>query len=1279
MRNWNEGQAQAINARCANLLVSASAGTGKTAVMVERLIKRLTDRQDPLEMDRFLMVTFTNAAAQEMRQRISRRLEGLIRENPGDRWLKRQQLLLGRAAISTLHAFCLELIRQNYQQLELDPQSRVLNQAEQILLKQQVLEELLEAGYAAGEADFLSLSAAFGGEKNDRPLRELILAVYEFAASQPRPLAWLEKCSAVYRTLSQEKTSWESCLPFLPLLYSRTRESLGDLGESLRSGAERCRGFSALQGYQNRLEEEGQALQALAEAPDWDDLIRLLTEEGEVFGRLPGLSAKPKKEEGPQEFEDRLALQARLKELREQVRKSYRQLREPLLGEYTQQMIRELGAMAPAMEGLAAAARDFTLAYDEAKREKAAIDFADIEHQALLLLRDSQGELTPLAESLRSRYLEILVDEYQDINPAQEEILQAVAGESFFMVGDVKQSIYGFRQAAPELFLEKFRAFTHTPKGDLIQTDSRTPGGPEKQKGEDLRQGIVIMLEENYRSSQRILEGINGLFDRIMVPEISGLDYRQEGRFTCGSPRPEAVLPKSLPQRGRGPLELHLIAKKSDRSEATLLSGQEDFLEEAADPEEEDPEALQLEALFTAKRIEELMEEEIWDDKVKLLRPLAYRDIVILLPAMANVADVFSQALQSRNIPVFADMGSGYFGAQEVQTAVSFLKVVDNPRQDIPLAALLLSPLYGFTAAELAEIRLAKKSGNLYESLVLFAWENRGVLGRRVRDWLKSLRQYRRLSREDSMEHLLLKFYQDTRFPTLAAAMAGGRQRQANLQALVQRARQFEESNMKGLYQFIRYLEALEKSGTDLSAAAVIGENEDVVRLMSIHKSKGLEFPVVFLATCGRRFNQRDTHQDVLLHRGLGLASVVLEPKKRVKYPGAYHLAVSGGLKRERLAEAQRLLYVALTRARERLILVAAPQNARERLELWEKEGLPAGSQWIFRAGSFLDWLGPGIVGAGPGRQGPGGSPWVCRLWYPEELCPRLEPAASRQALWRTLVKEGGGVAEDEYPELDRILSWQYPYQGAGGAPAKLSVTQARGRLYPEEDAEAARAGWLELLDRQDCDPPAFIAGDTAKTGLIRGTALHKLLSRIKPAEVMAALQAEGAGPGAGTKKKSFRGPALIYLEKLAAQLTASRFLSPQEASLLEFEPLLRYLESPLFARAALADAKGLCRREVSFAVTVPAGRLYPDLGPAKDDPVMIQGAIDLFFQEEESLVLVDYKTDRVRPGEEIKLLRDYRGQLKLYAEALEKLTGKPARELLIYSLALAKAIPVTD
>ena len=1256
MRNWNSGQKQAISARRSRLLVSASAGTGKTAVLVERLLGRLTDREDPLEMDRFLMVTFTNAAAQEMRQRIHQRLDQLLAEAKGEAklWARRQQLLLGRASISTLHAFCLELIRQNYQLLKLDPQSKILNEAEQILLKQQVLEELLEERYAAGEPDFLSLAAAFGGEKNDRPLRELILRVYEFAISQPRPLAWLSGAAGIYKNR-------EGTLPFLSALYGDLGKALKELGDRLAAAAKGCRSFEALKGYESRLAAEGAALTELGKAEDWDCLVQGLEKAGELFGRLPGVAAKPKKEEAPTEFEERLRVQAWSKEVRDQVKKAYKELREPLLGENIRRIREELALMAPAMTGLAAVTQDFILAYAKAKEERAAMDFADIEHQALLLLTDGQGRPTELAKTLQERYLEVLVDEYQDINPVQEEILQAIAGQSFFMVGDVKQSIYGFRQAAPELFLQKYHTFREKEEAwSLLKAQGRLTSREEREEPEEQ----AILLEENYRSSQVILEGINGLFDRLMQPELGGVDYRREGRFLCGSPRKAGALPFCRPDLGYGPLELHLIETKPEGPGET---GAE---------EGEDPAALELEALFLAKRIRDLLKEEIWDEKAKLLRPVTYRDIAVLLPAMANVAEVFTETLQSRDIPVFADMGSGYFGAQEVETAVSFLKVVDNPRQDIPLAALLLSPVYGFTAAELAEIRLVKRSCRLYEALVLFGKKGRGSLGRRVRNWLRGLRQYRSLARRDSMEHLLLRFYQDTGFLTLAAAMPGGRQREANLQALIFRARQFEESNLEGLYQFIRYLDALNKSGTDLSAAAVIGENEDVVRIMSIHKSKGLEFPIVFLATCGRRFNQREACQDVLLHPRLGLASVVLEPKRRVKYPGAYHLAVSGELQKESLAEEQRLLYVALTRARERLILVAALQKAEEKLTVWQEAGPLKGSGQILQAKSFLDWLGPLISGQKTAAEKTGQG-WQYRLWTSAELMPGLLPEEETRALWRAVVKEGGSLLPETPPAYRKIaekLAWQYPYAAAGGAPAKLSVTQARGRLYPEEDPESAKARWLAPLEPFHYDPPAFVAGKTHQQSLVRGTALHKVLSRIEPAQVYALMEQ-------ATDPRQAALAAADYLQALTRQLTEHAFLTPQEQELFEAEPLLTFMQSALFRRAAAADALGLCRKETSFAIQVPARRLYPDLAAAGEDPVLIQGAIDLFFEEEGGMILVDYKTDRVEEGAqgEAKLVQNYRGQLKLYGEALARLTGKPVRQLLIYSLALGREVPVRD
>ncbi|MEL7624435.1 MAG: UvrD-helicase domain-containing protein [Clostridiales bacterium] len=1263
MRSWNRGQSQAIDATGANILVSAAAGTGKTAVLVERLIKRLTDPVSPLAMDRFLLVTFTNAAAQEMTRRVRKGLEERLRQEPGNRLLKQQQLLLGQAAISTLHSFCLDLIRRHYQELGVDPQSRVLSEPEKILMQGEVLDSLLEECYEENDPAFAALTAAYGGEKTDASFKQLILRVYEFAAAQPQPFDWLDNCVALYRS----EAGLERLIPFL---LDQTAASLNLIIRSLDKGGELADSLPALKKYSDCLRADSEKLGELSQLQDWDVLTAVMEEKAAVlFGRLPSIPQKAAKDEGPEAYEIRLMLQQKIKSIRDKGKKEFRKLAQSLIGENRQQLAVEVALMAPAITTLAGLTAKFYRSYEEAKQEKNVLDFSDIEHYALALLFDESRQLTNLARILQERYEEVLVDEYQDINPIQEALLQALRGQSFFMVGDIKQSIYGFRQAAPHLFLEKFRRY--------------------KEGGE----GCLVMLEESYRSSQWVVAGINQVFDHCMTEATCGIDYRREGRFIAALPLGPEACPRADEGLGQGALELHVIAMAADEISAEEGEGQAadvagtgaaasadeaDAFDAAGavfqdEPEEEtenlpEPDALQTEAFFCAQRISGLQQEVLWDRSRGQNRPIEYRDIVILLPAMKGVADAFVQALQSRGIPVYADMGGGYFQAQEVLTALSFLKILDNPRQDIPLAAVMLSPAFGFTPADLAKIKVggqrnSSKAGGLYTALVRAAAREKELAIPGLRSFLQRLKEYRLYARRASVADVLLRFYEDTGFLIMAGAMAGGLQRRANLLALIQRAREFEETNLQGLYQFINYLEALEKKGADLATPAVVGEGENVVRMMSIHKSKGLEFPIVFLATAGRAFMMKESRSDLLLHESLGMASAVIQPRFRIKYAGAYHRLVAAKILQEQVAEQQRLLYVALTRAEQRLVVVTADKKGAQRYQQWQEEKYRPGerAEGALQALSFMDWLGPAVLGY------QGTSPWVSRLWAVADITREVKKEKEQKRLWQAFLTlpeldRQGSL----WSFIDRQLSWRYPWEKEGQLAAKLSVTQARGRLYPEEDPEAEDTEWSQRLYQPRLEGPRFLQKEKTFTGAERGTLLHRVLARIGPHQGLTAIrEMEKEG-------KSSQAAAAFYLDGLLEQLTRSQFLSPWEKEAVDRQLLLRFLLSDLFKRLAAADAKGNCWQEASFIMAVPASRMY---GGVNEDEIVVQGTIDVFFTEGDGLVLVDYKSDRTKPGQEGDLLRRYSGQLRLYGEGLEAFTGQKVSEMMLYSLALGKEI----
>ncbi|MCL1849240.1 MAG: UvrD-helicase domain-containing protein, partial [Clostridiales bacterium] len=1104
-----------------------------------------------------------------------------------------------------------------------------------------------------------------------------------------------------------------------------------------------------------------------------------------------------------------------------------------MMGETKDVLASEAAQMAPVMTSLASITAGFYQRYGQAKKERGVLDFSDFEQYTLALLLDREGRPTETAKALRERFEEILVDEYQDINPAQEAILQAIHGKSLVMVGDGKQSIYGFRQAAPQLFLEKHTRF------DL---ESRDKGSGCDEVSHD---GVLVKLAENYRSSQRVVRGINQVFDFCMTMESTGIDYAKDHRLVCAAPFSEEdrLWQSSDEKWGRSATELHLIHpgtggigageageagageaggagdagageadseimqadgtddEGTDTDETVAdgmdreddLPGREGYLPGNAsygdDDDKPDPGVLEAEALFCARRIHALVGmpgegagesagESVLNENGGT-KPIRYRDIVILLPVIKRVAEVFATVLRNQGIPVYAEIGGGYFQAQEVQTAVSFLKVLDNPAQDIPLAALMLSPAIGFSPEELGRVRAAYlkadtrvgsvKWGNLYQALLYASLREEEIGVRGIRDFLEDLASHRRYARQSPVADVLLRFYESTGFLAISAAMAGGVQRKANLLALVQKAWEYEETNLQGLYPFIKYLEEMEKKGVDLSPASIIGEGEDVVRIMSIHRSKGLEFPIVILAQAGRKFNLKECSEDLLLHQEEGMASRVFLIGQRVKFDGAHHRLTAMKIREKVIAEEQRLLYVAMTRAQQRLILLATDKKA-------ETKWLESPAQ----ANSFMDWVGPAVAG---GSETPNQNAWSCRVWsgeaqqhmpdqgaamlpapgQPQAGKPQAEQSQAEQSqagqpqagqpqagqpqagqpqagqpqaeqsqagqsqagqpqagqpqagqpqagqsqagqpqagqaincsLFATdsIIQNAGKSNLDQGAEgsgwsfLSRQLAWRYPYAQASVLRAKLSVTQAKGRLYPVSSDDAEEALWNRDLSIGESEGPRFLRDGQGMTAAERGILLHRVLARIQPGIAYAKIDALAANERDDADERDDanerddadeRDDAVLgYLEELLGQMVDEGFLRHAEKDAVDRRMLAPFLSSDLFHRMADADREGFYQREASFTLAAPASRLYPELDlNAEEDTVVIQGIIDAYFTEGGRLVLVDYKSDRVEPGREDILLSRYEGQLRLYAEGLEAFTGKKVDEMVLYALQTGKAL----
>ncbi len=992
---WTDSQWRAVVRRGRNLLVAAAAGSGKTAVLVERIIRRVSDEEEPVDVDRLLVATFTKAAAAEMRQRIGEALEKALYGMPDSTHLKRQLSLLNRASITTLHSFCMEVIRRYFHTINLGPGFRVADDTEAALIRQEELESLLEERY--GEAPeghpFWTLADWYGGDRSDAALLALVERLYEASRSHPFPDRWLADMCGMFRAESGDKgveaglEKLEGHPWFVSLLKDVALELDGAsaiLGEAL----ELCGQPGGPAPYVSNLEEELQMVSAAAAAGQegWTALY-------EAFGAVAFGRLKPVKGDTVDK-----ELQERVKELRSTAKDKLQRLREELFVRSPEEYMAELVRLAPVVEELCKLTTEFAERYSAAKREKGLLDFADLEHMCLSILgkpADGDGaELIPTAAALayREQFVEVMLDEYQDTNLVQETIVGLISRPlpgNRFMVGDVKQSIYRFRLAEPGLFLAKYKEYRPG------ETEASAPG--ER-----------IDLARNFRSRRQVVDAVNVLFRRMMRAAVAEMDYDRDAELVYGAgfAEHEDVIHGAFAGASRPDYaaELVLVDKSGPAAEGaaggnteadSFSDGEEDFSGGAAggegtdgaaaknpwETEREELETAQLEARYIGGRIRALTGMDGGAtfpvaERDGSRRPARFRDVVILLRATRGWAPVFMEELALMGVPAYADIDTGYFSATEVETMLSLLKVIDNPRQDIPLAAVLRSPLVGLSADELAQIRLAERQGDYYGAMEAWfkqveeeerrsqaadegpapspillpygvsaggtayretaasAAERRnmeGLLGK-LKQFRDRLSVWRRDAVQGELSALIADIYRETGYFEYVGGLPGGTQRQANLRALYDRARQYEKTSFRGLFRFLRFVERMRESGGDLGTARTLGEQEDIVRIMSIHKSKGLEFPVVFVAGMAKGFNMMDLNGAFLIHKELGFGPRYKDEELQAVYPTLPQLAIRRRLRMETLAEEMRVLYVALTRAKEKLVLVGTVPSAAKRL-----------------------------------------------------------------------------------------------------------------------------------------------------------------------------------------------------------------------------------------------------------------------------------------------------------------------------------------------------------
>lgn len=1277
---WTDEQWQAITERGRNLLVAAAAGSGKTAVLVERIIRTVSDEAHPIDIDRLLVATFTSAAAAEMRHRLRGALEKALAENPQSRHLRRQLALVGRASITTLHSFCLDVVRRYTHLTELDPAFRIANETEAALLRQEAVEGVFEERYGSSEdgSAFWQLADRFGGERGDEALYRLVERLYDFSRSHPFPEQWLKAAAQSFRLESDAALG--DAHPWLRSLEGDVRLEL----QSVLADLSRASALAMLPlgpaVYEGNLAEDAAGVSALLKALEdggWRGLETAVRSGADAvaFAKLK-----------PQRGEVDAVLLAQVKELRKSAKERVAALKEQLLTRTLAEYARECGTLAPMMEELVELVGRFAAEYRSLKAAKGLVDFNDLEHACLHILRDPSStpeRLVPTeaAKQYREQFAEVYVDEYQDTNAVQETILRLVsrggtadeAAGNRFMVGDVKQSIYRFRLAEPGLFLEKYKTYAAV---------SETGGS-----------GVRIDLARNFRSRREVVDAVNYIFRQTMHEEAAELEYDERAELVNG-----AVYPAHSGPHLMVPEVLLVDRRPLDDEGEDPVDGFDDVddagsgAEALKEEEVADLDAAELEARTIGRRIAELTGAagltpmEVWDKDIGAARPIAFRDIVILLRADKAWAPAFIEQLRSFGIPAYAELGGGYFEAAEVQTMIALLQTIDNPLQDIPLAATLRAPFFGFTSDELARIRAIGGRGRPFYDCVGaaaaqdgdLAPENEAVRNKAAR-FLMTLEPWRTAARQSTLAELLLRLYRETGYADYVGGLPGGSARQANLKSMYDRARQYEATSFRGLFRFLRFIERLRDTGADLGAARVLGEKEDVVRIMSVHKSKGLEFPVVFVAGLGKMFNRGDEREPFLIHKELGFGPRFVEPEPGVAYPTLPQLAIRRRLRAETLAEEMRVLYVALTRAKEKLLLVGSSNALRRKLEAWEAASSEPGPRLpahvIHRGASFLDWIMPALLRHPAcdairaqyglsGRHGEGdGASWFVGAVKPDAL---RQAAAARQSAER---REAAAVAAavpvpDEWTDRDhevaRMLGWSDPRPAASVLYAKTSVTEWKRRLQEEESVwlgggepslayESAEPGDGVGSGRPPMKRPRFIER-RGLTPIERGVAYHAVMQHLplRPGQSLGDVEA--------------------FIDELAGR----QLLSEEQRSAIDAAAVLRFLDSEAGER--LLQAKHV-RRELPFSVGLPAVDVYGrssdgveiDLETASE-LVLVQGIVDCLFETEDGrLVLIDFKTDRMYEGRLEALTERYRIQLAVYAKAVAMSLGRPVADKYLY------------
>lgn len=1263
--SWTTEQQQVIDLRNRNILVSAAAGSGKTAVLVERIVKIITDKNHPVDIDHLLIVTFTNAAAAEMRERIGNAIEKALDEQPGDEHLLRQLTLIHNAQITTIDSFCLYVVRNHFHEIDLEPNFRIGDEGELKLLREDVLGKVLEQNYEEPSEAFSDFVEGYASGRTDAALNEMILQLYEFSRSYPWPEKWLDSFVGIYRIENREELDRAE---WLAPLTQNIRFVLKDCEQLLKQALAVTQQDDGPDMYEKAVRSDLEKYESLSKLTSFCELSVALSDiKYDRLASSRGFEGDP----------DKLEL---VKSLREQAKDVVKKLCKQYFFCSTEMMIEQLERTEPMLEEVVRLTKQFADEFAAAKRRKNLVDFHDVEHFALQILVDEETEKAKkTAEEFRDTFEEIMIDEYQDSNEVQETLLCSISREergenNIFMVGDVKQSIYRFRLARPELFMKKYDSYS------LEESTTQR-----------------IDLHKNFRSREEVLTCTNDIFYKIMARSLGNVEYDAEAALYPGASYPVSA----------------------DFTPEILLADSNDELLE--DTELSDKKT--LEAKIVAEEIRHLMKTQPVTDKATgELRAARYSDIVILLRSLSGWADSLVEVLNGNGIPAHTVSSTGYFSTVEVQTVLSMLRLLDNPRQDIPMAAVLRSPMAGLTDEELAVLRLEDGSVPFHEAVLELAeglYEEDGqkeisdseadseadqkqgrnadgkkeddietTAHRKLLKFYKKYRQLRQLVPDTPIHELIEIILRETGYGHYVAAMPAGSRRTANLNMLLEKAAAYEKTSYKGLFHFVRYIDELQKYDVDFGEADMVGENEDVVRIMSIHKSKGLEFPIVIVSGMGKNFNKQDTRSKMVLHPELGIGLDYMDGKKRIKSPTIAKKAIAKQIELENLGEELRVLYVALTRAKEKLILTGTLKDAPEKLEFFRQQAaLYAHSSdttaipYLTResAAGYLDWILPAVLSYG--------DKYPVRIVEAAELVlDEVENQLEQNEDLTERIEEIEAADTQLVGQLKQRFLQRYPYQVDVLRKNKYSVSELKHRAMRER-FEAEQEETVPAFLEEPVTPtiPLFIQREesveqeTPNRGALRGTAVHRVMecydfaSEKSVQEQMEAMEKE---------------------EKITADMRA----------LVKEQIVADFVSSETGRRMALAQCGGALYREKPFVMgfteeelenygfgvgsnTDSCENIYEktDSDQEKEeqkkvcheeDLTLIQGIIDVFWIEKDGIVLLDYKTDRVQ--QEKELIDRYETQLKLYADALERVFAArklKVKEILIYSFSLEQLI----